>query len=112
MKDIILPSETADAIDLGAINNNTNGIIIIYLKKEAVGYIFTMSGEWYFTNSIDIDASCPLSSQEVDRTKNSLPELVRFLIKKYKADSFKLIDFKITPSFTDIDDLLDSNTLL
>lgn len=112
MKDIILPSETADAIDLGAINNNTNGIIIVYLKKEAVGYISCFGGDWCFSTGIDTEAPSPLSSQEIDKTKDSLPELVRFLIKKYKADSFKLIDFKITPSFTDIDDLLDSNTLL
>lgn len=30
MKDIILPSETSDAIDLGAIDDNTEGIIISY----------------------------------------------------------------------------------
>ena len=30
MKDIILPSETSDAIDLGAIDDNTGGIIISY----------------------------------------------------------------------------------
>lgn len=28
MKDIILPSETSDAIDLGAIDDNTGGIVI------------------------------------------------------------------------------------
>ena len=39
MKDIILPSETSDAIDLGAINEDTRGIVISYKGDDAVGYI-------------------------------------------------------------------------
>ena len=34
MKDIILPSETSDAIDLGAINEDTGGIVISYKGDE------------------------------------------------------------------------------
>lgn len=39
MKDIILPSETSDAIDLGAIDEDTEGIVISYKGDNAVGYI-------------------------------------------------------------------------
>lgn len=43
MKDIILPSETSDAIDLGAIDDNTGGIS--YKGNDAVGYIAYTCGE-------------------------------------------------------------------
>ena len=45
MKDIILPSETSDAIDLGAIDDNTGGIVISYKGNDAVGYIAYTCGE-------------------------------------------------------------------
>lgn len=56
MKDIILPSETSDAIDLGAIDDNTGGIVISYKGNDAVGYIAYTCGEavpWAFFNSMD-----------------------------------------------------------
>ena len=56
MKDIILPSETSDAIDLGAINEDTNGIIIPYKGEDAIGYIAYTCGEsspWALFNVID-----------------------------------------------------------
>lgn len=45
MKDIILPSETSDAIDLGAIDNEITGIVIPYKGDNAVGYIAYTCGE-------------------------------------------------------------------
>ena len=45
MKDIILPSETSDAIDLGAIDNTITGIVIPYKGDNAVGYIAYTCGE-------------------------------------------------------------------
>lgn len=45
MKDIILPSETSDAIDLGAIDKDTRGLVIPYKDNYAVGYIaYTCGG--------------------------------------------------------------------
>ena len=55
MKDIILPSETSDTIDLGAIDENTRGIVISYKGNDAVGYIAYTDEEcysWAFFNSI------------------------------------------------------------
>ena len=53
MKDIILPSETSDAIDLGVIDDETEGIVISYKGDDAVGYITYTCGEtipWAFFN--------------------------------------------------------------
>ena len=95
MKDIILPSETSDAIDLGAINEDTNGIIIPY--KDAVGYIAYTCGEsypWALFNVIDnsIIAKDALNNEY---SSESLANLVNRIIKDGVADTFKLINFTI-----------------
>lgn len=97
MKDIILPSETSDAIDLGAIDDNTEGIVISYKGNDAVGYITYTSGDdvpWAFFNNID--SSMPAKNTKgSEYTEESLAELVKWLIKDKVADNFKLINFTI-----------------
>lgn len=97
MKDIILPSETSDAIDLGAINDETGGIIIPYKGSDAVGYIAYTCGEtipWAFFNTID-NAIMVKDNQHDDYAEESLTDLVKRLIKDKVADNFKLINFTI-----------------
>ena len=97
MKDIILPSETSDAIDLGAIDDNTGGIIISYKGNDAVGYIAYTCGEaspWAFFNTID-NTIMVKNIQRDDYAEESLTDLVKRLVKDKVADSFKLIDFTI-----------------
>ena len=97
MKDIILPSETSDAIDLGAIDDDTRGIVIPYKDDYAVGYIAYTCGEtnpWAFFNSID-NTIIVGDIQSVDYAEESLADLVKRLIKDKVADSFKLINFTI-----------------
>lgn len=97
MKDIILPSETSDAIDLGAINDETGGIIIPYKGSDAVGYIAYTCGEtipWAFFNTID-NTIMVKDNQHDDYAEESLTDLVKRLIKDKVADNFKLIDFTI-----------------
>lgn len=97
MKDIILPSETSDAIDLGAIDEDTEGIVISYKGDNAVGYIAYTCGEtapWMFLNTID--NSMPVKTTKgSEYTEESLIELVKWLIKDKVADNFKLINFTI-----------------
>lgn len=97
MKDIILPSETSDAIDLGAIDEDTEGIVISYKGDNAVGYIAYTCGEtapWMFFNTID--NSIPVKTTKgSEYTEESLIELVKWLIKDKVADNFKLINFTI-----------------
>ena len=97
MKDIILPSETSDAIDLGAIDDNTGGIIISYKGNDAVGYIAYTCGEaspWAFFNTID-NTIMVKNIQRDDYAEESLTDLVKRLVKDKVADSFKLINFTI-----------------
>lgn len=94
MKDIILPSETSDAIDLGAIDEDTEGIVISYKGDNAVGYIAYTCGEtapWAFFNTTDNT----MIVKNAHGGDESLANLVKWLIKDKVADSFKLINFTI-----------------
>lgn len=97
MKDIILPSETSDAIDLGAINDETGGIVIPYKGNDAVGYIAYTCGEaipWAFFNTMD-NSRIVKNTQGDDYAGESLTDLIKYLIKDKVADNFKLINFTI-----------------
>ena len=97
MKDIILPSETSDAIDLGVIDDETEGIVISYKGDDAVGYITYTCGEaipWAFFNTID-NTLIAKNNQRDDYAEESLADLVKRLIKDKVADNFKLINFTI-----------------
>lgn len=97
MKDIILPSETSDAIDLGAIDDETGGIIISYKGDDAVGYIAYTCGEtdpWAFFNSMD-NTMIVKDANNGDYSEESLADLVKRLVKDKVADNFKLINFII-----------------
>lgn len=95
MKDIILPSETSDAIDLGAINDETGGIP--YKGNDAVGYIAYTCGEaipWAFFNTMD-NSRIVKNTQGDDYAGESLTDLIKYLIKDKVADNFKFINFTI-----------------
>ena len=97
MKDIILPSETSDAIDLGAINEDTRGIVISYKGDDAVGYIAYTCGEtipWAFFNTID-NTMIVKNAYGGEYSDESLANLVKCLIKDKVADNFKLMNFTI-----------------
>lgn len=97
MKDIILPSETSDAIDLGVIDDETEGIVISYKGDDAVGYIAYTCGEtipWAFFNTMD-NTLIAKNNQRDDYAEESLANLVKRLIKDKVADNFKLINFTI-----------------
>ena len=97
MKDIILPSETSDAIDLGAINGDTEGVVISYKGDNAVGYIAYTCGEtapWAFFNTTD-NTIIVKNAHGGDYADESLANLVKWLIRDKVADNFKLINFTI-----------------
>ena len=115
MKDIILPSETSDAIDLGAIDDETGGIIISYKGNDAVGYIAYTCGEaspWAFFNTID-NTIIAKNNQRDDYAEESLADLVKRLVKDKVADNLKLINFTIDLDNYDPDKLsLDAKKLM
>lgn len=97
MKDIILPSETSDAIDLGAINEDTDGIIIPYKGEDAIGYIAYSCGEscpWALFNAID-NTAIAKDCLNNEYSSESLANLVNKIIRDKVADTFKLINFTI-----------------
>lgn len=97
MKDIILPSETSDAIDLGAIDNEITGIVIPYKGNDAIGYIAYTCGEaipWALFNTID-NTTIVKSAKGSEYSEDTLIELVKRLIDDKVADNFKLINFTI-----------------
>lgn len=81
MRNIILPKQSNEAVDLGCIDTFTKGIIIAYKNSQPVG-----SGEWYFISEIDWD------SYEI--SQETLHDLVDGLITDKTADEFKLMEFK------------------
>lgn len=94
MKDIILPSETSDAIDLGAIDDNTGGIVISYKGNDAVGYIAYTCGEavpWAFFNSMD-NTMIVKNAQGGDYADESLTDLVKWL---WDEGDVKVDDFRV-----------------
>ena len=98
MKDIILPSETSDAIDLGAIDEDTGGIVISYKGDDAIGYIAYIAEDpysWALFNTIDNTIIVKSSQGSSDYAEESLANLVKRLIKDKVADNFKLINFTI-----------------
>lgn len=115
MKDIILPSETSDAIDLGAIDEDTEGIVISYKGDNAVGYIAYTCGEtapWAFFNTTD-NTIIVKNAYGGDYANESLANLVKWLIKDKVADSFKLINFTIDLDNYNLDKLsLDNKKLM
>lgn len=97
MKDIMLPSETSDAIDLGAIDNEITSIVIPYKGNDAVGYIAYTCGEaipWALFNTID-NTTIVKSAKSSEYSEETLIELVKRLINDKVADNFKLINFTI-----------------
>ena len=106
-----MPSETSDAIDLGAIDEDTRGLVIPYKDNYAVGYIAYAVGyiayavgyiayacgetnPWAFFNTMD-NTIIVGDIQSVDYAEESLTDLVKRLVKDKIADSFKLINFTI-----------------
>lgn len=98
MKDIILPSESSDAIDLGAINENTTGIIIAYKGCNAIGYILYYGADdepWELYGGINSECDILNDVSGSTYAEASLTRLVNRLIKDNIADGFKLINFTI-----------------
>lgn len=112
MKDIILPSESADAIDLGAITEDTRGVIIAYKDKEAIGFIAKDSScdsPWGLFDGLDVDVYTVSDAQDKYYYSDTLVELVTRLIKEKIANNFKLIDFKIIPNKSDNKNIVNKN---
>lgn len=85
MKDLIIPINASNTVNLSDITEDYSGIIICFKKGEAVGYIAYYCPDWYYLSSIDQKSS--------NYDECSLPNLVNHLINDGVCDSFKVIEF-------------------
>lgn len=86
MKNIILPKgDNINSIDLLAIDDNIQGVIIGYKKDKPAGYIIYNETTWEFNTIINAWYS--------DVSNDDLYSLMKELIVTNLCDSFKLIDF-------------------
>ena len=85
MKDVIVPIEIPNTVNLSDISEYYSGIIICFKNSKAVGYIAQYYGDWYYLNSID--------QEDTKCDADSLPALVKQLINNGVCDSFKVVEF-------------------
>lgn len=85
MKNIILPSASDTNIYLSDINSETAGIIIVYSKENAIGYITCDDDDfWNFSQNV---------SSYPDINDDILNRLADTIMKKYEDVTFKLLEF-------------------
>lgn len=85
MKELRIPVQSDDYIDLSEIDTYFSGTIVGYNNDKAVGYIQHSDGTWYFHEGIDWDCN--------EDEEESLPELITYLVKSKKCNNFKVIEF-------------------
>lgn len=86
MKELRIPVQSDNYVDLSEINRDFSGIIVGYNKDKAVGYIQYSEGVWYFLEGIDWEDG-------KDNAESSPLDLITYLIKSKKCDNFKVIEF-------------------
>lgn len=85
IKDLHIPVESTETVDLAAITPSYKGIILGCKDDNHIGYIQYYDGEWYFMNGSDFESS--VVSEE------SLFTLVGTLVSKRICSSFKVVEF-------------------
>lgn len=85
MKELRIPVQSDDYVDLSEINRDFPGLIVGYNNDKAVGYIQHSDDMWYFLEGIDWedrkdDAESPL-------------DLITYLIRSKKCNNFKVFEF-------------------
>lgn len=85
MKELRIPVQSDDYVDLSEINRGFSGIIVGYNNDKAIGYIQYSDGMWYFLEGIDWE--------DGRDGEESLPDLITYLIKFKKCSNFKVIEF-------------------
>lgn len=88
MKDVVIPSST-DVLYVGSIDQDFEGIIIVYSNNDPIGYIVydSYEGSWYFMNNICIDDSY--------ECQDTLESLMIELSDSYTNVKFKAIEFNV-----------------
>lgn len=85
MKELRIPVQSDDYVDLSEINRDFSGLVVGYNNDKAVGYIQHSDGVWYFLEGIDWE--------DGKDDAESLLDLITYLIKSKKCNNFKVIEF-------------------
>lgn len=86
MKDLIIPNEVENAINLSDINPDFKGLIIAYKGTEATGYIIWYDTYWSYCDSINYE--------DTTQTYSTLKECIDWVLGSGNATNFKVIEFK------------------
>lgn len=85
MKELRIPVQSDDYVDLSEINRDFSGLIVGYNNNKAVGYVQYSDGTWYFLEGIDWENG--------KEDSDSLLDLITYLIKSKKCSHFRVIEF-------------------
>lgn len=86
MKDLIIPNEVENAINLSDINPDFKGLIIAYKDTEVTGYINWFDDYWSYCDSINYE--------DPTQTCSTLKECIDWVLGSGNATNFKVIEFK------------------
>ncbi len=87
MKNLRIPTQSENSIDVSEIIKDFKGLVIAYNNTNPVGYIQYYDDSWYFLDSINGDSNTLLLQED------SLFELVTVLMKNNRCTHFKVIEF-------------------
>lgn len=85
MKELRIPVQSSDFVDLSSIDRDFKGLVIGYKDDKAIGHIQYSDGSWYLLTDIDWE-----SNSEDDE---SLLNLITYLIESKRCNHFKVIEF-------------------
>lgn len=85
MKDLRIPKDSKEYIDLSIIDPDFKGLIIGYLYDKPIGYIQYNQGLWNYFIDIDYESHSDSYSELID--------LILYLIDSRECTSFKVLEF-------------------
>lgn len=85
MKELRIPVQSENVIDVSEIDRNFSGLIIGYKDRRMIGYIQYKSGDWRFLSNID-------AGDYID-WKSNLLDLITCLIESKECNHFKIMEF-------------------
>lgn len=85
MKELRIPVQSNDFVDLSSIGRDFKGLVIGYKDDKAIGHIQYSDASWYFLTDIDLESSL--------EDNGRLLGLITYLIESKKCNHFKVIEF-------------------
>lgn len=97
MLEVRLPIEKSNSIELASITSEFNGILLVYVNDECIGYITYYDTIWSFHDSID-EEDCSKNLHSGSNSEIHLIDLVKTLMSEFKDKlSIKAIECTLLP---------------